>query len=76
MEKSSSKPPNSAANLPDNDADVSVQVNYTSFIDRALQAPKTDTQAVKRARGLLLTGQLESLEKIHQAAESIITLGV
>jgi hypothetical protein len=76
LEKSSSRPPNSAANLPDNNTDVSVQVNYTYFIDRAMQAPKTDTQAVRRARKLLLSGRLESPDKIEQAAENIVTYGI
>lgn len=59
-----------------NDADVSVQVDYASFIDAALQTPKTDSQALEKARQLLLSGQLDSPENIKQAAENIITLGI
>ena len=59
-----------------NDADVSVQVDYASFIDAAMQTPNTDSQAIEKARQLLLSGQLESPENIKQAAESIITFGI
>ena len=75
LEKSSSRQPDSAAALPNNDADVS-QVNYASFIDDAMQSPQTDTQAVQRARELLLSGQLESPESIREAAEYIVNCGI
>jgi hypothetical protein len=76
MEKSSSRQPNSAAALPDNDEDVSVQVNYASFIDRAMQIPQTDSKAIERARELLLSGQLESPENFQRAAKKILTCGI
>jgi hypothetical protein len=76
LEKSSTRLPSSPAAVSGNDADVSVQVDYASFIDAAMQTPKTDSQAVEKARQLLLSGQLESPENIKQAAESIITFGI
>jgi hypothetical protein len=76
LEKSSSRQPNSAAALPDNDVDASIQVDYASFIDRAMQKPQTDSKAIERARELLLSGQLESLKNIKQAAKNIIILGI
>ena len=76
LEKSSSKQPSSAGALPDNDADVSLQVNYASFIDKAMQIPQTDTKVVQRAQELLLSGQLESQENIREAAENIIKFGI
>lgn len=76
LEKSSSRQPNSAGALPNDDADVSVQVNYASLIDNAMQGPQTDTQAVQRARELLLSGQLESPENVREAAENIVNLGI
>ena len=76
LEKSSSRQPNSAAALPGNDEDVSVQVNYASFIDRAMQIPQTDTQAVQQAKELLLSGQLESPENFQRAAKKILTCGI
>ena len=76
LEKSSSRQPNSAAALTGNDADVSVQVDYASFIDRAMQIPKTDSKDIQRARGLLLSGELESLKNIKRAAKNIVTYGI
>ncbi len=76
LEKSSSRQPNSTAALPDNDMDASIQVDYASFIDRAMQKPKTDSKAVERARGLLLSGELESLKNIKRAAKNIVTYGI
>jgi len=76
LEKSSSRKPNSTAALPDNDMGASIQVDYASFIDRAMQTPKTDSKAIERARGLLLSGQLESLKNIKRAAKNIITFGI
>ncbi len=76
LEKSSSRQQKSAEAISGNSADVSVQVDYASFIDSAMQIPQTDNQAVQKARELLLSGQLESTEIIRQAAENIITFGI
>jgi len=75
LEKSSSRQPNSAGAVPNNDADVS-QVNYASFIDDVMQSPQADAQTVQRARELLLSGRLESLERIREAAEYIVNCGI
>ncbi len=76
LEKSSSRQSGSVGALPGDDADVSVQVDYASLIDRAMQAAQTDTQVVQQAKELLLSGQLESNQSILQAAENIINLGI
>jgi len=76
LEKSSSRQTNSTAALPGNDEDVSIQVDYASFIDRAMQTPQTDSKAIKRARELLLSGQLESLKNFKRAAKKILTCGI
>ena len=76
LEKPSAKPPNLTPAVSGNDADVSVQVDYASFIDTAMQTPKTDSQAIEKAKKLLLSGQLERPENIKQAAENIITFGI
>jgi len=76
LEKSSSRQPNSAAALPDNDVDASVQVDYASFIDKAMKTQQTDSKAIERARGLLLSGELESLKNIKRAAKNIVTYGI
>jgi len=74
--KPSSKQSDSTKALPNNGADVSLQVNYASFIDKAKQTPQTDTEAVQRAQELLLSGELESPENIRAAAENIIRFGI
>ena len=74
--KPSSKQSDSNKALPNNGADVSLQVNYASFIDKAKQTPQTDTEAVQRAQELLLSGELESPENIRAAAENIIRFGI
>ena len=72
----SSGQPKSARAIPDNDAHVSVQVNYASLIDKAMQEPQSDAKRVRQARELLLSGELESPEKVRQAAERIVELGI
>jgi hypothetical protein len=76
LEKSPPMQPNPAGHLPNKDGDVSVQVDYASLIDKAMQVPQTDTSAVQRARELLQSGQLETLKNIREAAENIIKFGV
>ncbi|MHC4430256.1 MAG: hypothetical protein ACYS14_02335 [Planctomycetota bacterium] len=62
--------------VPNNDADVSVQVNYAAMIDEAVQEPKDDAQRIERARELLRSGQLDSPENIREAADKIATYGI
>ena len=68
--------PNMTGVLPDNDADVSVQVQYAFFIEKALQQPETNTQVIQRARDLLLSGQLDNPENIRKAANNILKFGI
>ena len=74
--KSLSEQPGSTGAASNNDADVSLQVDYASFIDKAAQIQQTDTKAVQRAQELLLSGQLESPENIQAAAENIVDFGI
>ena len=76
LEKSSSRQHKSAAALPDNDVDATIQVDYAPFIDRAMQTQQTDSKAIERARKLLSSGELESLKNIERAAKNIITYGI
>ena len=73
---SSTGQPNSSGAMRGNDVDVSIQVNYASLVDKAMQPPKTDNQRVQEARELLLSGKLESEEIIRSAAEKILTFGI
>ena len=64
--------PSPAKNVPNNDVDASLQVNYVPV----MQNNDDDTEAVERARHLLLSGELESPENIKDAAENIIEFGI
>ncbi|OHB82481.1 MAG: hypothetical protein A2Z38_08475 [Planctomycetes bacterium RBG_19FT_COMBO_48_8] len=59
-----------------NDVDVSLQVDYASLVDKAMQPPKTDDQLIRQARELLLSGKLESMDIIREAAENILKYGI
>jgi hypothetical protein len=76
LDELSSRQLNSAGNAKNRDADVSVQVNYASLIDQAMQVPLADEDVVAAARKLLLSGKLESKENCRQAAENIINFGI
>lgn len=76
LEELSSRQLNSGNNAQNSDADVSVQVNYASLIDQAMQAPQEDDDVVAAARELLLSGKLESKENCQEAAENIIDFGI
>ena len=64
--------PSPAKNVPNNDVDASLQVNYVPV----MQNNDDDTEAVEHARNLLLSGELESPENIKDAAENIIEFGI
>ncbi len=68
--------PGSAGAVPNNNEDVSLQVDYAALIDKAMQAQQPDAEAVQRAKELLLSGQLESPQNIRSAAENILELGI
>ena len=76
LKESSSKQPASSGTSANNQTDASLQITYDSLIEKAKQPPKEDTDAVQRARQLLLSGRLESLENIRAAAEKIIKFGI
>jgi len=73
---SSAGQPNPPGPIRGNDVDVSVQVDYASLIDKAMQPPETDEQLVQRARVLLLSGELESENMIRGAIEKILKYGI
>jgi hypothetical protein len=76
LEELSSRQPNSGSAAKNNNKDVSVQVNYASLIDQAMQAPPADDDVVAEARELLLSGKLESPENCKAAAENIVMFGI
>jgi hypothetical protein len=62
--------------LPKTGDDVSVQVDYASLIEQALQTPQDEALRIQQARELLLSGELESPQRIREAAENILKFGV
>jgi hypothetical protein len=56
--------------------DATLQADFADLINQAIQASETETDAVQRARALLQSGQLTSVENIRSAAENIITFGI
>jgi hypothetical protein len=56
--------------------DVSVQVNYASLVEKAMQPPQTDEKRVQEARELLLSGGLDSEEVIKGAIENLLKYGI
>ena len=76
LKESSPKQSDPAKTLTGNEIDASLQVNYDSLIEKALETTLNDTDVVQNAQKLLSTGQLESPENIQQAAENIINFGI
>lgn len=76
IEIPSSKESNPTGSHPDIDADVSIDVNYASFIERAMQIPETDDTTIQLAREILISGKLASPENTRKAAEYIIDFGI
>jgi len=73
---SSTGQPVPPAGLRGNDADVSIQVNYASLVEKAPQPPQTDDQQVQQAPEPLLSGRLEREEIIRGAIENLLTHGI
>jgi len=70
-------PHTDAANRPAVDrSDATLQADFADLINQAIQASETETDAVQKARALLESGQLTSLENIRSAAENIVTFGI
>ena len=76
LEELSSRRPNAGGPVQKNNADVSVQVNYNSLIEKALQPSKSDGDIVKQARNLIISGKLESPKNCKEAAENIAQFGI
>ncbi len=76
LKESSSRQPEPSGDPVDNQVDASLQVTYDSLIEKAKEMPAEDTDAVERARRLLLSGRLESPENIRAAAENIAEFGI
>lgn len=60
----------------DEGLDATLQIRFADLIQQAMQASETDTDAVQKARELLQSGQLTSLQNLRSAAENIVTFGI
>lgn len=58
------------------ESDATLQVHYAHLIDQATQTGKPNTDAVQKARELLLSGRLTAPENIRSAAENIALFGI
>jgi hypothetical protein len=61
---------------PNSNLDASLQVNYASLINKAMQPPKDDADSIQKAHELLLSGQLEKPENFIAAAKDIEESGI
>ena len=69
-------PPDSANMRPPSDSDATIQVQFADILNQARQAEEADSDAVQKARELLLSGRLTSPENVRAAAENILKFGV
>ncbi len=70
------KQPDTIKQASTSNVDASLQADYASLINKAMQAQDSDATAVQKAKELLLSGQLDNPENIRQAAENIIKFGI
>lgn len=57
-------------------ADASLQISNESLIDKANELPSENTSAVEEAKKLIASGQLDTIDNIKAAAQSILKFGV
>ncbi len=65
-----------ASTRPASGSDATIQVEFADILNRARQTEEADSDAVQKARELLLSGQLTSPDNIRAAAESILNTGI
>ena len=68
--------PHNGQVMPDNNTDVSVQVDNANLINMALQIPSPDDPDLDAIRQALLTGQLDSFKNCIEAAGNIYKFGI
>ena len=58
------------------EVDATLQIQYAPLVAEAMKASDSDLEAVQRAKELLATGQLDTVENIRQAAQELADYGV
>jgi len=76
LSKTAMPHPDPANIRPASGSDATIQVEFADILNRARQAQEADSDAVQKARELLLSGRLTSPENIRAAAESILNTGI
>ena len=69
-------PPHNGQVLPDNNTDVSVQVDNANLINMALNIPETEEPDLDAIRQALLSGRLDSFKNCLEAAGNIYKFGI
>jgi hypothetical protein len=59
-----------------NTPDATLEVNYEALIQKAMESPESDAAQVEKVKELIASGELESIDKVWEAAKDIIDLGV
>ena len=75
-DKSLAKPPACPKNTLGGGDDASLQVDYDSYIEKAMKTSQSDPAAVQRARELLLSGRLDDPQATRAAAKNIADFGI
>ena len=68
--------PDPANTRAQNDSDVALQVDFAGLIDQAKQTTEADADAVQKARELLASGELTSLDNLRATSENLLNLGI
>lgn len=68
--------PDPANMRPPSDSDATIQVQFADILNQVRQAEEADSDAVQKARELLLSGRLTSPENVRAAAENIVNFGI
>jgi hypothetical protein len=57
------------------EGDATLQIQYAPLVAEAIRASESDVEAVQRAKELLASGQLDTVENIRQAAQDLLDYG-
>lgn len=76
LEKSAAQLPDPGIIRVDNRTDAYLQTDFAPLIENAVRAPQADEQAVRQAKELLDSGQLDTPENYIEAARRIIDFGI
>ena len=76
LQGASSIVPNAKKAVKDNEQDVTVNVDYSTLIDKAIQSSQEDSQLIEKARESIRTGEIDSFANIREAAKNMFSFGI